>query len=65
MMATSVEAILGAVHLDGGDLALAVVMGKLGLTSDLLVMSTTLSLVYSKPLYIYNSNSLLFIGSST
>ncbi|EEA19944.1 hypothetical protein EYB25_010025 [Talaromyces marneffei] len=37
MMATSVEAILGAVHLDGGDQALASVMTALGLTSDLLV----------------------------
>jgi hypothetical protein len=39
MMATTVEAILGAVHLDGGDAALATVMGNLGLTHDLLVMS--------------------------
>lgn len=42
MMATTVEAILGAVHLDGGDQALASVMINLGLTSDLLVMSTIL-----------------------
>ncbi|OAQ98330.1 hypothetical protein LLEC1_08056 [Akanthomyces lecanii] len=40
MMATAVEAILGAVHLDGGDNALRRVMGHLGLISqdDLSVM---------------------------
>jgi hypothetical protein len=47
MMATTVEAILGAVHLDGGDQALASVMIKLGLTSDLLVTSTILPFVRS------------------
>ncbi|KAH8694870.1 hypothetical protein BGW36DRAFT_462567 [Talaromyces proteolyticus] len=36
MMATAVEAILGAVHRDGGDTALATVMDRLGLRSDLL-----------------------------
>jgi ribonuclease III len=30
-MATTVEAILGAVHVDGGDAALGLVMAKLGL----------------------------------
>lgn len=38
MMATTVEAILGAVHLDGGDTALTMVMENLGLTHELLVM---------------------------
>lgn len=47
MMATAVEAILGAVHLDGGDHALASVMINLGLTSDLLVTSTTPPFVFS------------------
>ncbi|KUL89264.1 hypothetical protein ZTR_03712 [Talaromyces verruculosus] len=47
MMATTVEAILGAVHLDGGDQALASVMIKLGLTSDLLVTFTILPFVRS------------------
>lgn len=31
MMATAVEAVLGAVHLDGGDNALASVMNYLGM----------------------------------
>jgi hypothetical protein len=35
-MATTLEAILGAVHLDGGDIALAQVMDHLGLTHPLL-----------------------------
>jgi len=35
-MATTVEAILGAAHVDGGDAALAQVMQSLGLTHDLL-----------------------------
>jgi ribonuclease-3 len=35
-MATTVEAILGAVHIDGGDAALAQVMESLGLTHTLL-----------------------------
>jgi ribonuclease-3 len=47
MMSTAVEAILGAVHLDGGDQALASVMTHLGLTSDLLVLFTPLTLVHS------------------
>jgi hypothetical protein len=34
-MATAVEAILGAVHLDGGDGALAGVMGRLGIVDPL------------------------------
>lgn len=46
MMATTVEAILGAVHLDGGDQALASVMTNLSLTSDLLVTFTPLTLVH-------------------
>ncbi|OKL55939.1 hypothetical protein UA08_08641 [Talaromyces atroroseus] len=48
MMATTVGAILGAVHLDGGDAALAMVMDNLGLTHDLLVMS------FLSPLRIYS-----------
>ena len=42
MMATTVEAILGAVHLEGGDETLSMVMDNLGLTHDLL---TTISLM--------------------
>lgn len=45
MMATTIEAILGAVHLDGGDDALASVMARLGLTSELLVTFTLLTSV--------------------
>ena len=40
-MATTVEAILGAVHLDGGEEALAAVMERLGLTHELLVQAVT------------------------
>ena len=56
-MATSVEAILGAVHLDGGDHALASVMTELGLTSDLLVTFITPPLLFflSYDLHIHNS----------
>jgi ribonuclease-3 len=39
-MATTVEAILGAAHLDGGDSALARVLQGLGLTHPLLEMVT-------------------------
>ncbi|KAF1963887.1 hypothetical protein BU23DRAFT_495047 [Bimuria novae-zelandiae CBS 107.79] len=39
-MATTVEAILGAVHVDGGDAALGMVMAKLGLTHALLDVVT-------------------------
>jgi ribonuclease III len=39
-MATTVEAILGAVHVDGGDAALGLVMAKLGLTHALLDVVT-------------------------
>lgn len=39
MMATTVEAILGAVHLDGGDEALTTVMDRLGLTHNLLTVT--------------------------
>ena len=39
-MATTVEAILGAVHVDGGDAALGMVMAKLGLTHTLLDVVT-------------------------
>jgi ribonuclease-3 len=39
-MATTVEAILGAVHLDSGDSALARVLQSLGLTHPLLEMVT-------------------------
>jgi len=41
-MATTVEAILGAAHIDGGDAALAQVMQSLGLTHDLLGMGQLL-----------------------
>lgn len=56
MMATTVEAILGAVHLNGGDEALASVMTKLGLTSDLLVTFTIPQFFFMNcDLHIYNS----------
>lgn len=38
-MATAVEAILGAVHQDGGDAALARVMADIGLTHEFLAPS--------------------------
>jgi hypothetical protein len=41
-MATTLEAILGAVHLDGGDTALTAVMQRLGLTHELLTQAVTL-----------------------
>jgi hypothetical protein len=43
-MAATVEAILGAVHCDGGDQALGQVMETLGLTHDLLESGNVLSL---------------------
>lgn len=42
-MATTVEAILGAVHWDGGDEALGQVMERLGLTHSLLQSRNVLS----------------------
>ncbi|SPN98714.1 uncharacterized protein DNG_01758 [Cephalotrichum gorgonifer] len=42
MTATAVEAILGAVHRDGGDASLAKVMGRLGLTQHALLSPVTL-----------------------
>ena len=39
MMAATVEAVLGAVHLDGGDEALTAVMEQLGLTHELLLQA--------------------------
>jgi hypothetical protein len=45
MMSTAAEAILGAVHLDGGDEALVEVMDRLGLDHTLL--NQAVMLIYS------------------
>ncbi|KAF1809634.1 ribonuclease III [Eremomyces bilateralis CBS 781.70] len=50
-MATTVEAILGAVFIDGGDAALAQVMGTLGLTHTLLEVSHL-----GEAMLLYNHN---------
>ncbi|RYP26155.1 hypothetical protein DL767_008151 [Monosporascus sp. MG133] len=50
MIATAVQAILGAVHKDGGHVALAGVMDRLGLTEHALLSSVTSS-PYTHPLY--------------
>jgi len=45
-MATTIQAILGAVHVDGGDAALAQVMASLGLTHALLEVVTYYSILF-------------------
>jgi hypothetical protein len=49
-MSTTIEAILGAVHLDGGDNALSAAMANIGLTHELLNQAVTL--LFLLPLFI-------------